>query len=592
MAEDTMLQDAIEAIRRGEKAKAKDLLTRLIKADQKNASYWVWMSAAVGTQKERVYALQTALRADPENAAAKRGLVLLGAMPPDETVKPFPLDHPRLWEEELAKKAGLDDESPKGFKGFARSPMMRLVGMLVGGAGIIGLVIFGLSQRNRNIVIPNTITPGPSPTYTSTPTALNASPQGTPTFAGPTPLWALLDAPYTPTPLYVDTEYSIEARDYYNAVRAAYEKQEWETVISSMEQIATLEPDMADPYYYIGEAYRFMGENNAAFNAYTQAIKIDQEFGPAYLGKARVLRYINASANIKPDLDEAIEKSPDFAEAYLERALYFVRKNRPEEAIEDLETAKSLAPGSPLVYFHLAQTYLTLEQNANALEAGEKALELDRTMLETYLLLGQIYEANDRLEDAAAIVETYIIFEEDDVEALTILGGAYYADGKYTQAIETLDHVLELNRRFGKAYLYRGLAYLELGDGEQAEKDLDEARSYFPKSFEANIGFVRAGALLEHYGDCYLRAEHSRPLAEDDDDWAQIYYWSATCHEGREDFDSAVEDWTALLDLPFSAVSKSWRTEALEHLQNLYTPTPTPTAGNTPTGTPVPTKTP
>lgn len=67
MAEDTMLTSAIEAIRQGEKAKAKDLLTRLIKADQRNANYWVWMSAAVETKKERIYALKTAFRADRSN---------------------------------------------------------------------------------------------------------------------------------------------------------------------------------------------------------------------------------------------------------------------------------------------------------------------------------------------------------------------------------------------------------------------------------------------------------------------------------------------------------------------------------------------
>jgi Tfp pilus assembly protein PilF len=72
MAENTMLSDAIEAIRRGEHAKAKELLTRLIKADQHDPIYWVWMSAAVQSRKERLYALKTALRLDPENAAAKR----------------------------------------------------------------------------------------------------------------------------------------------------------------------------------------------------------------------------------------------------------------------------------------------------------------------------------------------------------------------------------------------------------------------------------------------------------------------------------------------------------------------------------------
>ncbi len=96
-----MLQQAIEALRTGDRARARDLLTRLLKADQKNANYWVWLSAAVETQKERLYCLQTAIQLDPQNAAAKRGLILLGALPPDDSVPPFPVNRPRLWEEKL-----------------------------------------------------------------------------------------------------------------------------------------------------------------------------------------------------------------------------------------------------------------------------------------------------------------------------------------------------------------------------------------------------------------------------------------------------------------------------------------------------------
>ena len=85
--EDILFQEAVEALRQKDKAKAKDMLTQLLKLDQKNVQYWIWLSAAVETTKERIYCLQTAHQLDPENATAKRGLVLLGALPPDESVQ-------------------------------------------------------------------------------------------------------------------------------------------------------------------------------------------------------------------------------------------------------------------------------------------------------------------------------------------------------------------------------------------------------------------------------------------------------------------------------------------------------------------------
>jgi len=590
MAEDTMLNEAIEAIRQGEKARAKEILTRLIKTDQRNATYWVWMSAAVTTKKERVYALKTALRADANNAAAKRGLVLLGEMPPDESVEPFPLDNPRLWEEEVLAEEE-EEEKETGIKGFVGNPFVRLAGIGIGILGIIGFAIFGLSQRNAT-ERPDTITPGPSPTYTLTPTALNAKPVNTQPFIGPTPLWALLDATYTPTPLYVNTPRAVEAKDYSYAVDAAYRDEDWEALIAAMEQIATLEPESADPYYYIGEAYRFMGENSKAALAYNEAIRLNENLGAAYVGKARILPYVGGANSVVSTLNTAIEKDPFFAEAYLERAKYRIDQKRYDEALEDLEEAKRLAPNSAPVYYQLAKVYRAQDELEDALEAAEQSFELDRTILETYLLLGQLYEANGQMDKAVDVLETYTAYEEESVEALSILGGAYYTEEDYNTAIEFLDRVIDLDRRAGKAYLYRGLSYLEKRDGENAVDDLDNAHRYLPDSFEASISLAQAHILLDHYGDCYLQVERTRPLVETDLQEALIYYWRATCHEGREDPESAIEDWQALLDMPLSQETSDMREEARQHLAELYTPTPTTTAEATETPSPSETPTP
>ncbi len=588
MAENTMLQDAIDAIRQGEKAKAKEILTRLIKTDQQNASYWVWMSAAVTTQKERIYALKTALRADPENASAKRGLVLFGQMPPDENVAPFPLHHPRLWEEEFTQ----DDEEEKetGVKGVVANPIVRLAGIALGVIGIIGIAIFGLSQR-KSTTQANTVSLGPTSTYTYTPTSINAKPASTQAFAGPAPLSALLDVPYTPTPLYVNTPRSVQASDYGNAVKAAYRDENWEALIAAMEQIATLEPDSADPHYYIGEAYRFMGENAKAFNAYEEAIQIDDDFGPAYLGKARVYPYINASTDIGDNLDMAIEKDPYFAEAYIERAIYWLEKEKYENALEDIEEARQLSPDSPLVFFNLAKIYWAQDELEDALESAEKALELDLTHLESYFLLGQLYEANDQLDKAAEILEIYVAYDEENAEALGILGGAFYEKKNYKQAIEILDKAIKLDRRSGTAYFYRGLSYLALEDGENAVADLDKANRYLSDSFEASLSLAQAEYLRERYGNCYLQVERTRPLVETDLEEALTHYWSATCHEGREDFRSARESWESLLEISSnSADIRAMQKEASKHLTELYTPTPTKTPA--PTKTPSPSRTP
>src|SRR5512147_691608 len=159
---DALFQEAIEALRAGNKNRARELLTDLLKTDQNNATYWVWMSSTVDTAKERIYCLQTAFKLDPQNAAAKRGLLLHGALSPDETVQPFPVNRPRAWEEKLL--LAHEKPKPKGWAAVKASPVARLGGFAALGAVLIGAVVFAFIQfgTNQNLRAP-TITPGPSP---------------------------------------------------------------------------------------------------------------------------------------------------------------------------------------------------------------------------------------------------------------------------------------------------------------------------------------------------------------------------------------------------------------------------------------------
>ena len=139
MADDVIFQEAMDALRDGNKARARELLTGLIKEDQNNVEYWIWLSAAMETAKERMYCLQTAFKLDPENAAAKRGLILLGAISADETIQPFSMNRPRVWEEKLL----LAHEKPKlkGWAAVKASPVFRL--------GLVILLIGGHCRRYR-----------------------------------------------------------------------------------------------------------------------------------------------------------------------------------------------------------------------------------------------------------------------------------------------------------------------------------------------------------------------------------------------------------------------------------------------------------
>ncbi|MFZ1040932.1 MAG: tetratricopeptide repeat protein [Anaerolineales bacterium] len=600
--QDTMLQDAVNALREGDKARARDVLTRLLKTDQNNPTYWVWMSATVETNRERIYCLQTALKFDPENVSAKRGLTLLGALPPDESIQPFPLNRPRAWEEKLL----LSHEQPQP-KGFS-NPVVRLALIIVVGVVVVGLAVGGLMLPGRNtnplFRVFATNTPGASPTFTLTPTFVNETGQAIIPTVAPNSLASALGVSYTATPLYVNTPRAPQSLDQYNVAQAAYQKGDWASYITNMQQIEVLEPTAADIPYDIGEAYRFQGDFKDALDAYTASLRIDQNFAPAYLGMARANLLRDPNTDITSLLGIAIKDDPNYGEAYLERADYYLDHKQPDLAISDLDAASKRMPNSALVQLDYARAYLAQGNAAKALAFAQQANQIDLTLLPDYLVLGQAYVANAQYSDAVKPLETYITYDTTDGSAYALLGQSNEETGNYQDAVTESTRALLLDPTQVRAYLYRGLSDLELNNVDGADNDIRKAIEFFPKSFVANLGLMRVSYLEGHYGDAFLHISSTSALAQTDQQNALVLYWTGLIQEKRNDPNDAITAWQALLAMSPDAMTSQMRDDATQHLAALTTGTSVSTAGteivtptesgatDTPASTPTPSQTP
>lgn len=79
---DRLVREGVAAIRRGDLAAGRERLTRVVEADPFDAQAWLWLSAAVESDDERIICLENVLTVDPRHEAARRGLRRLGVEPP------------------------------------------------------------------------------------------------------------------------------------------------------------------------------------------------------------------------------------------------------------------------------------------------------------------------------------------------------------------------------------------------------------------------------------------------------------------------------------------------------------------------------
>jgi tetratricopeptide (TPR) repeat protein len=617
MSDDVMLKKAKKAVRQGQRVRAQDLLTRLLRADQNNPEYWLWMSSVVETAKEQIYCLQQVLRLDPENSTAKQGLIMIGALPAHNSVTPAPPVW-RDWQSEL------EEQSVPGEKGIWANPVLRIVIPVGVGIVVIGLVlggIFGFGRRgSAQMALRPTKTPGPPTTFTPTPTsipstlAVKSTP--TPTFEGPQSLRLVLAVDYTPTPLYVDTPHPIS--ESYRLGQRAYGRGDLNAAEGFFKDAIRNEPRAADLHYYVGEINQLKGDYESALAAYDQAINENATFGPAHLGRSRVLSALVPDYDVSDDLAHAIDYDPNLFEAYLDLVVYHLAQDENEVASEYLDIAEELMPESPLIYVYQANIALHDGDDQEALEAARKAYNLDITLLPAYLILGQASLVQGEFADAREVLDTYVQYAENDPLGWMALGQAYAeitkpeqgysniaqseGDQDYEAAYRAFDRAFDLNDQLPEIHIYRGITYLALGEGQEAVNEFYLARKLEAKSLP--IGLLMGCGLIaaEREDDGFAQINGSENLAESDEDWAAVYFVRAQAAEGLGYKTTAIADWKALLDLPKISVQKVWLEMAEERLEELTAPTPTstptftptlrPTNTKTPTNTPKPTRTP
>ena len=582
MAEDKTLQKVKQFLRHGNRFRAQDVLREALRNDPHRSEYWLWMSAVVNSDKERVYCLQRSLDLDPGNQVARTGLIMWGEMTPEMTIPVAP--RRQNWEQEL------EDLSPSERR---KTPLISGKKVLAYAAGLVVLlflVLSGLFFPGRGSIFSPRLTITP---HTWTPTLDEQAGESflpTPTPEDRAPIGRVLEAAYTPTPIYVNTPHP--GYGSYQTAMEAYRRGDYEAMLtylrSTKDQLNT-----ADITFLLGEAYRFQGRINDARTQYEEALRLDPSFAPAYYGRAMLNSMVGVDGDLEKDLNEAIKYDDQFGQAYIQRAKYYLDREMFQKALADAQRAVNLLPHSHLAHLYRARAYLALGQPGTAYQDGDIALETDINHVPTYLTMGRIYLALGDPRAAFSMLRKYGEYADDKpAHFYSSLGAATYLTGRSREsALELLNRSIDMDSDLAHAYLYRGLIYLELDQIERSVQDLSRARKAEIQPYLVNLGLGQAHFQQENYQSAVAFFTAAEKAARGDQEAAQIYYWRAKAFDNMGFPTSAQADWERVVEYPQDAVPAEWFQEAVIRLTPTATPTSTMTAtpSRTPTFTPSPT---
>lgn len=625
----SMITEAIAAARAGDRARARDLLSRLLRTDSANAEYWVWMSAVVDTDRERIYCLESALKLDPTNRSALRGLVILGARKPADAELTAALRIPRRQVAAVSASTAIR-RAPRVNWGMVALSALAIFAVAVlftyGGPVFSALGILGRRALSPPPQLA-TLSPTPSatpvlqtPTETPLPAATRVLRTPVPTEFGGTPLALLVPFTMTPTPIVGATPHN-EYEAYQSGLEALAAGR-YEEALGYFDQVAKLAPRLEDVQYLRGEALRLAGTPRQSFEAYDAAILLNSDFAPAYLGRGRAFMAIEDPTRGVADFEKAYKLDPQLEQAYLDLAQYYAGKRLYDKAEELLQRAIDRGVGTPLVLIRISRAQYGRTNYQDAVKNAIEGSAADPTIVEGYLAIGSGYYELGLYNDAVWPLKTYTLYAPDDPLGWSYLGRALVQTGDADGARAALDRSLSINERHGPAHQGKGFLALLQGDGQAALDAFKQARRFAPDNYELMLGVGRAQYLVGNYREAIKElnqaislAGEEKLLANRERRRADGYVLLGLVYEATDPplLNDAIVQWNYILSMGGSSPEAVALAE--QHLQALTgrvptrqatwtpsatiygttptpTPTRTPTPGPSPTAGPSPTRTP
>jgi len=593
MAEDTMFSEAVSAVRAGEVVRARDLLSRLLRADSSNSDYWLWMSAVVDSDRESVFCLRSITKMHPNHPLAKLGLSVMGQVSltdgregPTKQQRSIPMPH---------QSAGRINSMGEWWK-VHRNRENAAMAILGFAAVTVVLAIVILQVHISSLQMPflggahTAVAAVPSVTVTS---ASEAVARPVPTLrqtVNPSnliPFATFVGVNLTPTPWYGLTPMPLT--NAFNQAVQAYNEGRYDDALNGLKQVLFVDPKSAQAHYLAAECYRQQWKMKEALDEYTLAIALDPNFAPAYFGRAMWSKQNNPDNDYAKDLTLALGHDPNYIEAYIERAEWYSVRGDWETARQDLEHAEQIAPDNALVLIRLGRAQVQTQQADKALDNIIRAQIIDPTILEGYLALGEAYDALKLYSQAVSPLVVYTTYNPEEIAGWLRLGEADRGIAKYSEAVAACSRAVDLDVNSVDARLCRGLAYRLTGQFSSAADDLKIAANKTPNWYSSQFPY---GCALLEAGQPALAVTtlgNAIKLAGTVEEEADAMGWQALAYEANSSFDSAKVVWFKLMNL--DGVPDYWKSTAYIHYYGLNTPTPgagatpelTPTGSLTPT---------
>src|SRR5947209_7897594 len=228
---------------------------------------------------------------------------------------------------------------------------------------------------------------------------------------------------------------------------------------------AALQQRPADPELWTMQGGTYLGQmkQKEALLSYKKALKISPDYLRALKGAAQI-EYDSGSSRAIPLIQHVLRLRPDDSEERRLLASVQLMAHQPQEALRTL---------SPL------------------LDAGDTA---------TLDLAASAYEDAGNTEQAVSTLQKAIVADPNDVNLYLDFAHLCYEHSSFQVGVNALSDGIGLQPNAAPLYLARGVLYVQLGQYDNAEADLDKAHEIDPRESLSSAALAVAAVQENDFG--------------------------------------------------------------------------------------------
>jgi tetratricopeptide (TPR) repeat protein len=232
---------------------------------------------------------------------------------------------------------------------------------------------------------------------------------------------------------------------------------------------------LPDAYFERGQAYFELANYQPAKDDYTAAIELKPDFADAYHNRARTRARLNDSAGAIEDYGEALRLNPKDAISHLRRGITLRATGDLKGARTDFDMAIELKPDYIEAYYNRATLKQSQKDFPGALADFDESLKIKPDFALGLTGRGMVQIDLKRYQTSLEDCAKAITIVPDLVEAYYCHGRANAGLKKYSDALADFEQLFALNPDYPDGYRERARVYLAQGQRVKAKADYQTA---------------------------------------------------------------------------------------------------------------------